>query len=100
MPVLPSSGENGDGDSQCGGDGNGDDDDLGDFSKEAQGGKERKLPGDFLRELTNKNVFFPRSVINLPSSFIVNKIHLFMCESLSQNFGDTLKELKNISWSF
>ena len=65
MPVLPSSGENGDGDgdSQCGGDGNGDDDDdLGDhhdISKEAQGGKERELPGDFLRELTNQNAFFP-----------------------------------------
>ena len=71
MPVLPSSGENGggDGDSQCGGDGNGDDDsqcggdddDLGDhhdISKEAQGGKERELPGDFLRELTNQNAFF------------------------------------------
>ena len=65
MPVLPSSGENGggDGDSQCGGDGNGgDDDDLGDhhdISKEAQGGKERELPGDFLRELTNQNAFSP-----------------------------------------
>ena len=65
MPVLPSSGEDGggDGDSQCGGDGNGDDDDdLGDhhdISKEAQGGKERELPGDFLRELTNQNAFPP-----------------------------------------
>ena len=60
MPVLPSSGENGgcDDDSQCGGD----DDDLGDhhdISKEAQGGKERELPGDFLRELTNQNAFPP-----------------------------------------
>ena len=62
MPVLPSSGENGggDGDSQCGGGANGDDDDdLGDISKEAQGGKERELPGDFLRELTNPNAFPP-----------------------------------------
>ena len=70
MPVLPSSGENGDGDSQCGGDGNGDDDNLGDFSKEAQGGKERKLPGDFLRELTNQNAFSP----------LCDKLTIFHCE--------------------